>query len=114
LEYLDAVANETMRLRPVAPFLGLEAVEDLVLGDLAIPKGTWLDLLTRLPAIDPKNFADPEAFRPERWLDDRAPDAAHVASASIPFGSGPRICPGRTLALSEMRVVLATLVRNFD
>ena len=38
----------------------------------------------------------------------------HDAAAHIPFGSGPRICPGRSLALLEMRVVLAALYRNFD
>lgn len=32
----------------------------------------------------------------------------------MPFGSGPRLCPGRTLALVEMKVVLATLYKNFE
>jgi cytochrome P450/nitrite reductase/ring-hydroxylating ferredoxin subunit len=114
LPYLDAVANETMRLRPVAPFLGLEANEDVVVGDVLVPKGSWVDTLTRMPALDAANFADPEAFRPERWLDERPNSEAHVPGASMSFGSGPRICPGRSLALTEMRVVLATLVRNFD
>jgi len=112
--YLDAVASETMRLRPVAPFLGLEANEDVVIGDVLVPKGSWVDTLTRLPALAAHHFAEPEAFRPERWLDERPPSEAHVSAASMPFGSGPRICPGRSLALMEMRIVLATLVRNFD
>jgi cytochrome P450 len=112
--YLDAVANETMRLKPVAPFMGLEANEDMVVGDIQVPKGTWLDVLTRLPTLSPDNFSDPESFKPERWLNELPPDAAHKPNVSLPFGSGPRICPGRTLALLEMRVVLATLVRSFD
>jgi cytochrome P450/nitrite reductase/ring-hydroxylating ferredoxin subunit len=114
LPYLDAVANETMRLKPVAPFFGLEANEDLIVGDVFVPKGTWIDLLTRLPAIDSNHFEDPDVFRPERWLGEQPSGDAHAVGASIPFGSGPRICPGRSLALLEMRVVLATLVRNFD
>jgi len=114
LPYLDAVANETMRLRPVAPFLGLEANEDLVVGDVLVPKGSWVDTLTRLPALDAANFGEPEAFRPERWLEQGPALDGHVPGASMPFGSGPRICPGRSLALMEMRIVLATLVRNFD
>jgi cytochrome P450 len=113
LPFLDAIANEGMRLRPVAPLIGLEALEDMVVGDVAVPKGTWVNVLTRAQALDATKFADPTAFRPERWMPDEAP-GAHVASANIPFGSGPRICPGRTLALLEMRVVLATIFRSFD
>jgi len=114
LPYFDAVINEAMRLKPVAPFLGLEAVEDLVVGDVEVPTGTWIDVLLRAPALDAAHFADPETFRPERWLAEPPTVGAHVGGASLPFGSGPRICPGRSLALLEMRVVLATLVRNFD
>lgn len=114
LPCLDAVASEGMRLKPVAPFMGFEANEDVVIGDVLVPKGTWIDLLTRVPALDPDNFAEPLEFRPERWLPERPAGDAYVAGASVPFGSGPRICPGRSLALLEMRVVLATLVRNFD
>jgi nitrite reductase/ring-hydroxylating ferredoxin subunit len=113
LPYLDAVANETMRLRPVVPFFSLEANADLTVGDVLVPKGTWIDVLSRLPAVDAKHFAEPQSFRPERWFSER-PGEAHVAGASIPFGSGPRICPGRSLALLEMRLVLAMLVRNFE
>jgi cytochrome P450/nitrite reductase/ring-hydroxylating ferredoxin subunit len=114
LPCLDAVVSEGMRLKPVAPFLGVEANEDVVIGDVLVPKGTWVDLLTRVPALDPENFSDPLEFRPERWLAERPAGAAHEPGAAMPFGSGPRICPGRSLALLEMRVVLATLVRNFD
>jgi cytochrome P450/nitrite reductase/ring-hydroxylating ferredoxin subunit len=111
--YIDAVASETMRLKPVAPFLGFEANEDLVIGDVLVPKGTWINVVTRLPAVSEEHFSEPHAFKPERWLE-TTPGATHVPSASMPFGSGPRICPGRSLALLEMRIVLATLVKSFD
>ena len=39
---------------------------------------------------------------------------AHDVSAHIPFGSGPRICPGRGLALLEMKLLLSMLYRNFN
>src|SRR5260370_33896198 len=48
----NAVANETMRLRPVAPFLGLLANVDMALGDVFIPTGTGVVALLRPPAID--------------------------------------------------------------
>jgi cytochrome P450 len=68
-------------------------------------------LLTRLAALAAEHFDDPKAFRPGRWVG--PPAGAHDPSVHIPFGSGPRLCPGRTLALLEMNVVLATLYGNF-
>jgi cytochrome P450/nitrite reductase/ring-hydroxylating ferredoxin subunit len=111
LVYAAAVANETMRLRPVAPIIILEANEDTVLGDIELPARTGVAVLLRPAAVDAENFADPSAFRPERWLPG-AP-GPHEPSVHMPFGSGPRLCPGRALALLEMKIVLATLYGAF-
>lgn len=111
LAVAGAVASETMRLRPVAPLFFMETNVATVLGDVALPARQRLCLLTRPPAASAERFGEPEAFRPERWLG--AAPGAHDASAVLPFGSGPRLCPGRSLALLEMRVVLATLARSF-
>ena len=113
LVFGGAVANETMRLRPVAPLIFLDANEDLVLGDLSLRKGQTVFLLMRPPAVSARHFAVPDAFRPERWLHQEA-GAAHDPSAHLPFGSGPRLCPGRTLALTELKVALATLFGSFS
>jgi cytochrome P450/nitrite reductase/ring-hydroxylating ferredoxin subunit len=112
LAYAAAVANEAMRLRPVAPLIFLEAKVDTVVGDLLIPAGTPVVTLTRPPVRDPRNFADPLAFRPQRWLGQD--EGAHESHAHMPFGGGPRLCPGRTLALLEMKVLLAMLYGTFD
>jgi cytochrome P450/nitrite reductase/ring-hydroxylating ferredoxin subunit len=113
LQQATAIAQETMRLRPVAPMLFLEGLDDEVVGGVAIPRGTIIALLCRPPVLDRARFDDPHEFRPDRWLEHPA-SLARAASAHIPFGSGPRICPGRTLALVEMRLVLATLYASFD
>jgi cytochrome P450 len=86
-----------MRLRPVAPLLILDAKVDTTLGDLSLPKGTGVAVLPRPPALDQTNFVDPFAFRPERWLGDAS--GPHNVSTHLPFGSGPRMCPGRSLYL---------------
>lgn len=112
LIYAGAVANETMRLRPVGPVLFLEAKVETVVGDLLVPEGTRVFVLARPAACDPDHFAEPHAFKPERWLGETA--GAHDVSAHIPFGSGPRICPGRGLALLEMKLLLSMLYRNFN
>jgi cytochrome P450/nitrite reductase/ring-hydroxylating ferredoxin subunit len=117
LPYLDAVNQEVMRLRPVAPFQGLETNEAYLLDDVLLPVGTQLIVLSRLPALQATNFAQPADFLPQRWLKQKPTQEAprpHVAAASVPFGSGPRLCPGRSLALLEIRVLVATLFKNFE
>src|SRR5258706_15678644 len=103
-----------MRLRPVAPLFFLEALDDTVITDVEIPKGVTIVLLIRPPAVDAANFGAPDEFRPARWVDPGATSGAHDPGAHQPFGSGPRICPGRTLALLEMKLILAMLYRSFD
>ena len=108
----NAVASETLRLRPAAPINGVTANADTTLGDYSVPKNTTILLLMRPSAVDGARFADPAAFRPERWLAD--PPGAHDVSAYAPFGSGPRMCPGRSLALIEMKTFLSMLYMSFD
>ncbi len=112
LAWAGAVADETMRLRPAAPIMMLDAKVETVVGDLLVPQGTRVCVLTRPAACDPEHFAEPLAFRPQRWLDE-IPGGPNQ-SAYIPFGSGPRICPGRVLALLEIKVLLSMLYKNFN
>lgn len=114
LAYAGAVANEAMRLRPVAPLLFFEPLEDTTVGDVLLPRATLTALLLRPPAVSAASFGAPAEFRPARWIDEQQTGGAHDPSAHQPFGSGPRICPGRTLALLEMKLVLATLYQSFD
>jgi len=112
LSCASAVAYETMRLRPVGPVLGLDTNVDTSIGGRFVPKGARITVLLRPPAIDPSNFVDPLEFRPERWLG--AAGGPHNVSAHAPFGSGPRLCPGRSLALVEMNALLSMLYKAFD
>ena len=114
LRYVDAVAQEAMRLRPVAPLLLHEALEDSIIDGVRIPKGTTIATLLRRPSLDRNNFALPEIFAPERWLGEGPAKTAHDPNVHFPFGSGPRICPGRSLALLEIHLITAMLFRNFE
>jgi cytochrome P450 len=108
----NAVANETMRLRPVAPSMGMVANFDTALGDIRVPRGTGVVVIPRPAAVDKANFVDASDFRPDRWLGDLG--GTHNVSAHMPFGSGPRLCPGRSLALLEMNALLSMLYKSFD
>ena len=115
LSFLDAFCNEAMRLKPVAPLHVLEPIADVTILDCLIPKGTTLMLLVRRMATREENFGEGSRFDPERWLvrpEERG--CPHNRRAFVPFGAGPRLCPGRSLALLQIRTVLAMLCRNFE
>jgi cytochrome P450/nitrite reductase/ring-hydroxylating ferredoxin subunit len=113
LTYAAAAVNESLRLSPVVPLLYLETNDDAILGDVRVPKATPVFLLTR-PSVRKGQFGAASEFRPERWLEGERGTLVHDQAAHIPFGSGPRLCPGRSLATLESRVALATLVKSFD
>jgi cytochrome P450 len=109
LDFLDACTQESMRLKPAAPFISVEALADTVVGDVAIGKGTIVLCLMRDTRPDNTRFENAAQFDPARWLRDPV-----NRKASMPFGAGPRICPGRYLALLEIKVAMAMLLARFD
>lgn len=111
-DFIEACINESMRLRPAAPLIGVEANHDTVVADVAIPKGTMILLLSHVGAMEEKHFANPCAFRPDRWV--AATSESVHRKACMPFGAGPRLCPSHFLAIEEMKMVIAILVKNFD
>ena len=118
LDYVEACAHETMRLKPVAPINSVQALQPAVLGDVQVPAGTLVICLTRRDSVSDAHVPQAGQFQPERWLPGPNGAAAQMASlakrTSMPFGAGPRICPGRYLALLEMKVAIATLLARFD
>jgi len=114
LHYIEAVVHETMRLKSVTPVFFLEPNRDVELASMAIPKGTFLMLVNRYAALQEKNFTGAHEFKPERWLESQPAACAHNRNASTPFGAGPRFCPGRSLALLEIKTALAMLCKNFS
>ncbi|MBP8310160.1 MAG: cytochrome P450 [Burkholderiaceae bacterium] len=139
LARIEDSVNEAMRLHPVAPVLYFENNRPTRLGGIELPEGTLVFCLTRVPAVDTQRVADAGEYRPERWragqpgqseppVEPGQPGrigqpgegteavlAGHaLLKASTPFGAGPRLCPGRYLAMLEMKMVLATLARNHE
>jgi cytochrome P450 len=107
--------HETMRVKPVAPLIVLQAARDSVLSGIRVPKDSLVLLLMRAPTSSETHFKNPAAFDPSRWLDASASNAPGSAKrVAMPFGAGPRLCPGRYLAMQEMKMVMAMLLRNFD
>jgi cytochrome P450 len=114
LDYIEACAHEAMRLKPVAPVNAGEALRDTTVGDVHIPKGMVVVCVMRRDATHERHVADAAAFTPERWLGDASSGVSAAKRISMPFGAGPRICPGRYLALLEMKMALAVLFTHFE
>jgi len=114
LPAVEHCVNESMRLYPVAPLLLMECNSDITLDGVALPAGSMVACLTRCGAVDRRVADDAAEFRPQRWTETADDPARGLLKASMPFGAGPRLCPGRYLAMLEMKMVLATLARNFE
>lgn len=114
MPYLDACVQEAMRLKPVAPILGAEAVHDVALDGVQVPAGTVIFMLLRHAFEREVPLQDGAEFRPERWLDPAMKEKFNDPARKMqPFGGGPRFCPGRYLAMSEIRMLMSMVARSF-
>jgi cytochrome P450 len=112
--YTDAAVNEAMRLKPVAPVLSLGANQEMIIGDTFVPQGTQIITCLRHSGQLANDFPESGEFRPERWFtDDQAIASDDPTRKLFPFGGGPRFCPGRYLALAEIKMVMSMVARNF-
>jgi cytochrome P450 len=109
-EYLDAVANEVLRHRPVFLFTIPRAVAQAIeVGGRTYHPPVHLVGCIHLMQHEPSAYVEPEAFRPGRFL-----DAPPRVEAWMPWGGGRKRCPGRHLAMLEMRTVLRALFERLE
>jgi cytochrome P450 len=106
--YLEAVCHETLRLYPVVGEVVRLLRAPLALGAWTIPAGVPVAAGIALVHARADLYPEPEAFRPERFLDRRF--APHEY---LPFGGGARRCIGAAFGLYEMKVVLGTLLARY-
>lgn len=105
LPYARAVFSEGLRLMPPIHYVSRRATEDCTIGGYFIPRDTVMQCAIRVLHMNERHFPRPRDFRPERWLEE---GPGHPKNAYLPFGSGPRICIGRELALVQGPLVLAS------
>ena len=116
-----AVLAETLRLWPPSWMFSRRVLEPVVLGGRTVPVGTMCLVSPALLHRDPRWWAEPERFQPDRWLrrvpgeadrfDPKAP--GQPRGAYLPFGAGPRMCIGEQFAWSEAATMLAELGRTW-
>jgi len=105
IPWTRAVIDEALRLFPPAWVISRRSDRDDVVGGVDVPAGTLAIISPWLVHRRPDVWADPDEFRPQRFLESGAGRTAY-----LPFGQGPRLCIGRELALGEMAVVLGRLL----
>jgi cytochrome P450 family 135 len=105
--YVRAVVTEALRLRPVVPLAGRRLTAPLRVDGHELEPGTDVTPAIWLAHTRADRYAEPFAFRPERFLDGAPPSYAWV-----PFGGGVRRCVGAAFAEMEMRVVLEEVLRR--
>jgi cytochrome P450 family 135 len=108
-DYLDAVAKETLRIRPVVYDVGRVLKEPVELAGYRLPAGVMVVPAIGLVHSDSQVYPDAERFNPDRMV------GATLSPATwFPFGGGNRRCLGATFAMVEMRVVLREILRRVE
>ena len=107
LPFTAAVFDEALRLYPPAWLITRKAIADDALGDTAVPMGSLVIISPYVAQRRADRWPEPEAFRPERFI-----DAAPQRFAYLPFGAGPRLCIGQGFARIEGTLILSALARR--
>jgi cytochrome P450 len=113
LPYLHNFTREVLRLQAPGVNIAREAVEDVVVQGVVIPKGTTVLIQPAVVQHNPTIWGpDCDEFRPDRW--DRLKGEAADPWAFATFSLGPRVCIGKAMTMLEFKIILVELVCRFD
>lgn len=112
LRVTERVVRETLRLTPAAWNVTRATRRPVRLRGYTLDEGELLLASPYAHGRDTRAWDAPRAFRPERWGPDGA--ATRARDAYFPFGSGPRSCIGRQLALTEAQFALAHVLQRYE
>ncbi|KZV88589.1 cytochrome P450 [Exidia glandulosa HHB12029] len=111
LPYVEAVMKECMRYNTIGPMALAHCArrEDEYAG-IRIPRGATVYSNIWAVTRDERIYSDPEVFRPERFIGEKA----ERDPWDIIFGFGLRRCPGRYLADATLFIAIAKLLAAFE
>lgn len=113
LPYLRAVVKETMRLHPPETVLPRKLSTAIRIANYDLGEGTTAFINVYAIGRDPIAWQSPLEFKPERFLGSDI-DVRGQHFELLPFGAGRRGCPGMMLGMTNVHLMLATLVQGFD
>jgi cytochrome P450 len=112
LELTMRVINEALRLYPPFWMIDRIALGADEIGDTRIPAGSLVIPYIYGTHRNPAHWQNAESFDPSRFESDRS--RQRHPFAHIPFGGGPRICIGNSMAVMQMLLIIVALVRRYD
>jgi cytochrome P450 len=98
-----------MRLHPVIPMVVRHLMQPVTIGGVDLPAGANIGPSILISHAREDNHRDPDAFRPERFLDGEV-----ATNTWIPFGGGVRRCIGAGFSLMEGVAVLREVLLRYD
>ncbi|RDX44553.1 cytochrome P450 [Lentinus brumalis] len=115
LPYVSALIKECLRWKVVTP-LGVahRSMEEDDYKGYRIPKGSVVVSNIWAYSRDLKHYADPEEFRPERFLKDGQLDHSVLDPSLMAFGYGRRVCPGKHFAQTTLFMLLSSILQTFS
>ena len=111
LRYTDMVFAEAMRLYPPAWSIGRTALKPFEVLGYTIPPGSLVLTPPYVVHRDPRWFAEPEHFDPERWTAEEK--VKRPKFSYFPFGGGARVCIGDRFAWMEGVLLLAAIAQKW-
>uniref|UniRef100_A0A915DSM1 Cytochrome P450 n=1 Tax=Ditylenchus dipsaci TaxID=166011 RepID=A0A915DSM1_9BILA len=111
LSYLNQIIQETSRMYPILTRLNRVCTEDVTIQGIHFRKGDFFNIPVYTIHQNPEFYANPEIFDPERFSPENK--ASRDPLTFLAFGYGPRSCIGMRFAEMQMRVVIASIIRNY-
>ncbi len=112
LPYVKWVLEESMRLYPPAYILSRKTLNDDRIGNYRVEKNSVVMLSPYLVQRNPGFWENPDVFNPDRFNPEIS--KGRHKFAYFPFGGGPHICIGASMAMIEAQLILATLIQKFN
>ena len=119
--YMRACVDEAMRITPAGPseLPRIVLAGGMVIDGAYIPEGTTVGVSHWSFYRNEEYFADPDTYRPERWIVDSATgvteeDVARARSSCVPFTAGTTSCAGKNFALLEIYLTIAKTLWMYD
>ena len=108
LAYTERMIKESMRILPASSYSQRITAAPVELGPFKLAPGAGIVFSQYITHHMPSIYADPEAFLPDRWL--RINPSPYQY---LPFGAGPRMCLGASLAMMILKAAIPTILQRF-